>query len=98
MTTQRICLQQMKLEIKLDDILTKQVHLSLSLMRQNLCSSSDCHGLDLFSQMVCLEDWAILEREHVSSLAGAIADLEANTLRLPLTGGTKVYMVYLFIE
>ncbi|KAL0653450.1 hypothetical protein Bca4012_096141 [Brassica carinata] len=63
-TTRRICLQQMKLEIKLDDILTKQ--------------------------MVCLEDWAILEREHVSSLAGAIADLEANTLRLPLTGGTKV--------
>ncbi|CAH8322856.1 unnamed protein product [Eruca vesicaria subsp. sativa] len=63
-TTQRICLQQMKLEIKLDDILNKQ--------------------------MVCLEDWAILEREHVSSLAGAIADLEANTLRLPLTGGTKV--------
>ncbi|KAL0733813.1 hypothetical protein Bca4012_010023 [Brassica carinata] len=63
-TTQRICLQQMKLEIKLDDILNKQ--------------------------MVCLEDWAILEREHISSLAGAIADLEANTLRLPLTGGTKV--------
>ncbi|CAN6900155.1 unnamed protein product [Brassica oleracea] len=63
-TTQRICLQQMKLEMKLDDILNKQ--------------------------MVCLEDWAILEREHVSSLAGAIADLEANTLRLPLTGGTKV--------
>ncbi|KAJ0233325.1 QWRF motif-containing protein 4 [Hirschfeldia incana] len=63
-TTQRIYLQQMKLEIKLDDILNKQ--------------------------MVCLEDWAILEREHVSSLGGAIADLEANTLRLPLTGGTKV--------
>ncbi|WZZ18402.1 hypothetical protein YC2023_111491 [Brassica napus] len=63
-TSQRICLQQMKLETKLDDILNKQ--------------------------MVCLEDWAILEREHVSSLAGAIADLEANTLRLPLTGGTKV--------
>ncbi|CAH8355147.1 unnamed protein product [Eruca vesicaria subsp. sativa] len=54
----------MKLEIKLDDILNKQ--------------------------MVCLEDWAIFEREHVSSLAGAIADLEGNTLRLPLTGGTKV--------
>lgn len=41
--------------------------------------------------MVCLEDWDILEREHTSSLAGAIGDLEANTLRLPLTGGTKVY-------
>ncbi|CAH8367100.1 unnamed protein product [Eruca vesicaria subsp. sativa] len=63
-TAQRIYLQQLKLEIKLEDILSKQ--------------------------MVYLEDWAILEREHVSSLAGAIADLEANTLRLPLTGGTKV--------
>ncbi|KAF8049428.1 hypothetical protein N665_2214s0007 [Sinapis alba] len=63
-TTQRIYLQQLKLEIKLEDILSKQ--------------------------MVCLEDWAILEREHISSVAGAIADLEANTLRLPLTGGTKV--------
>lgn len=41
--------------------------------------------------MGCLEDWAILEREHVTSVAGAIADLEANTLRLPLTGGTKVF-------
>ncbi|KAJ0260369.1 hypothetical protein HA466_0065820 [Hirschfeldia incana] len=63
-TTQRIFLQQLKLEIKLEDILSKQ--------------------------MVSLEKWAILEREHVSSVAGAIADLEANTLRLPLTGGTKV--------
>ena len=41
--------------------------------------------------MGCLEDWAILEREHATSVAGAIADLEANTLRLPLTGGTKVF-------
>lgn len=42
--------------------------------------------------MVSLEDWATLERDHVSSLVGAIADLEANTLRLPATGGTKVYI------
>ncbi|ESQ46357.1 hypothetical protein EUTSA_v10000102mg [Eutrema salsugineum] len=62
-TNQRICLQQLKLEIKLESILN--------------------------DQMACLEDWAILERDHVSSLTGAIADLEANTLRLPLTGGTK---------
>ncbi|EOA29260.1 hypothetical protein CARUB_v10025534mg [Capsella rubella] len=62
-TNQRICLQQMKLEIKLESILN--------------------------DQMNCLEDWETLEREHVSSLSGAIEDLEANTLRLPLTGGTK---------
>ncbi|CAG7907076.1 unnamed protein product [Brassica rapa] len=63
-TSQRIYLQQLKLEIKIEDILSKQ--------------------------MSCLEDWDILEREHISSVAGAIADLEANTLRLPLAGGTKV--------
>nr|AAC63675.1 unknown protein [Arabidopsis thaliana] len=43
----------------------------------------------LIAKMVCLEDWAMVEREHISSLAGAIGDLEANTLRLPLAGGTK---------
>ena len=43
--------------------------------------------------MVSLEEWAALERDHVSSLVGAIADLEANTLRPPVTGGTKVYIV-----
>jgi len=45
--------------------------------------------------MVSLEDWATLERDHVSSLVGAISDLEANTLRLPATGGTKVYKLLL---
>lgn len=36
----------------------------------------------------------MLEREHISSLAGAIGDLEANTLRLPLAGGTKVWFTF----
>ncbi|KAJ4873064.1 QWRF motif-containing protein 8 [Raphanus sativus] len=62
-TSQRIGLQQLKLEIKLNSLLN--------------------------DQMVSLEEWATLERDHVSSLVGAIADLEANTLRLPVTGGTK---------
>ncbi|KAF8097507.1 hypothetical protein N665_0286s0018 [Sinapis alba] len=62
-TSQRIGLQQLKLEIKLNSLLN--------------------------DQMVSLEEWAALERDHVSSLVGAIADLEANTLRLPVTGGTK---------
>jgi hypothetical protein len=62
-TRQRIGLQQLKLEIKLNSLLN--------------------------DQMVSLEDWATLERDHVSSLVGAISDLEANTLRLPATGGTK---------
>jgi hypothetical protein len=68
-TRQRIGLQQLKLEIKLNSLLN--------------------------DQMVSLEDWATLERDHVSSLVGAISDLEANTLRLPATGGTKVYILLL---
>ncbi|KAK7267967.1 hypothetical protein RIF29_20648 [Crotalaria pallida] len=44
-------------------------------------------------QMTYLDDWAILERDHVDSLSGAVEDLEASTLRLPLIGGATVLMV-----
>ncbi|WCJ30138.1 hypothetical protein M5689_011714 [Euphorbia peplus] len=43
----------------------------------------------LNNQMACLDDWALLERDHVSSLSGALEDLEATTLRVPVTGGAK---------
>ncbi|KAJ4845820.1 hypothetical protein Tsubulata_008229 [Turnera subulata] len=43
----------------------------------------------LTNQMTYLDDWALLEREHVNSLSGAVEDLEACTLRLPVTGGSK---------
>ncbi|KAE9608321.1 putative QWRF family protein [Lupinus albus] len=36
--------------------------------------------------MAYLDDWALLERDHVDALSGAEQDLEASTLRLPLTG------------
>ncbi|KAK9031712.1 hypothetical protein V6N11_056002 [Hibiscus sabdariffa] len=36
-----------------------------------------------------LNNWALLERDHISSLAGAVEDLEASTLRLPATGGAR---------
>lgn len=44
----------------------------------------------IYFQMAYLEDWALLERDHATSLNGAIKDLEACTLRLPVTGGAKV--------
>lgn len=44
--------------------------------------------------MVYLDDWALLEREHSSSLAGAIEALEACTLRLPVTGGARVFICF----
>ncbi|KAF4390143.1 hypothetical protein G4B88_005061 [Cannabis sativa] len=40
----------------------------------------------LNDQMPYLDDWALLEREHMTSLSGAVEDLEASTLRLPVTG------------
>ncbi|KAK7281542.1 hypothetical protein RIF29_09634 [Crotalaria pallida] len=44
----------------------------------------------LNDQMTYLDDWAVLERDHVDALSGAVEDLEASTLRLPLTGGATV--------
>ncbi|CAN1166823.1 AUGMIN subunit 8 [Linum perenne] len=43
----------------------------------------------LNSQIAYLDDWGLLERDHVSSLTGAVDDLEASTLRLPVAGGAK---------
>ncbi|XP_057417477.1 AUGMIN subunit 8-like isoform X2 [Lotus japonicus] len=43
----------------------------------------------LNDQMTYLDDWAVIETDHVDALSGAIEDLEASTLRLPLTGGAK---------
>ncbi|XP_022732665.1 AUGMIN subunit 8-like isoform X2 [Durio zibethinus] len=43
----------------------------------------------LNDQMGYLNNWALLERDHISSLAGAVEDLEASTLRLPVTGGAR---------
>lgn len=97
-TYQRISLQQLKLEIKLESILNDQVCLlSTSLSYETAFCVHQIIIIVIFAQMVCLEDWAMLERDHISSLTGAIGDLEANTLRLPLTGGTKV-LFYIFIE
>ena len=45
------------------------------------------------TQMAYLDDWAVLESDHIDSLSGAVEDLEASTLRLPLTGGAKVCVV-----
>ncbi|XP_020580229.1 QWRF motif-containing protein 2-like [Phalaenopsis equestris] len=43
----------------------------------------------LKSQMVYLEETSLLDREHSSSLAGAIESLKASTLRLPVVSGAR---------
>ena len=41
-------------------------------------------------QMDYLDQWAVLQTDHSTSLSGAIEALRASTLRLPVTGGAKV--------
>ncbi|KAH9313310.1 hypothetical protein KI387_028345, partial [Taxus chinensis] len=43
----------------------------------------------LSGQEAYLEDWALLEQDHVSALSEAIKNLEAATLRVPITDGVK---------
>ncbi|KAM5548246.1 AUGMIN subunit 8 [Rosa sericea] len=43
----------------------------------------------LNGQMEYLDDWALLERDHIAAFSGAMEDLEASTLRLPVTGGAR---------
>ncbi|KAJ3697899.1 hypothetical protein LUZ61_001604 [Rhynchospora tenuis] len=43
----------------------------------------------LKKQVIYLEEWSEMDREHASSLAGAIEALKASTLRLPVVGGAK---------
>lgn len=45
--------------------------------------------------MVYLEQWVALEKEHSSSLSGAIEALNASTLCLSITGGAKVLIAEL---
>ncbi|GAB2224968.1 hypothetical protein Droror1_Dr00005749 [Drosera rotundifolia] len=49
-------------------------------------------SLVLNQQLTYLEDWAQLEGDHSTSLGGVIKDLEASTLRVPITGGAKTDM------
>ncbi|XP_057973415.1 QWRF motif-containing protein 2-like [Malania oleifera] len=44
----------------------------------------------LKGQMLYLEEWALLERDHSNSLSGAIEGLKGSTLRLPIVGGARV--------
>ncbi|XP_020205101.1 AUGMIN subunit 8 [Cajanus cajan] len=49
----------------------------------------------LNDQMMYLDDWAVLERDHIDALSGAVEDLEASTLRLPVTGGAMADIEHL---
>ncbi|XP_057545299.1 QWRF motif-containing protein 2-like [Amaranthus tricolor] len=54
----------------------------LQLLRQKLKLSSILRG-----QIAYLEEWSRLDKDHSSSMQGAIEALKASTLRLPVVGG-----------
>uniref|UniRef100_A0A5B6ZH66 Putative QWRF motif-containing protein 2-like n=1 Tax=Davidia involucrata TaxID=16924 RepID=A0A5B6ZH66_DAVIN len=58
--------------------------MELQLLRQNLKLYSILKG-----QILYLDDWDLVDRDHSSSLSGAIEALEASTLRLPVVGGAR---------
>lgn len=65
---------------KLRDSVTSK-RMKLQWLRRKLKLTSILKG-----QMAYLEEWALLERDHSSSLHGAIEALKASTLRLPVVG------------
>ncbi|CAI9786279.1 unnamed protein product [Fraxinus pennsylvanica] len=65
----------------LRDTVTRKRH-RLQLLRQKLKLASILKG-----QMMFLEDWGSLGKDHSISLLGATEALKASTLRLPVVGG-----------
>lgn len=72
-------------------VTTSELHDSVTMKRNKLQQIRLENKLSciLRGQMSFLEEWALLERDHSSSLSGAVEALEATTLRLPVTGGAR---------
>lgn len=65
-----------------DSVTIKRVRLQL--LKQRLKLTTILKG-----QMSYLEEWALLDGDHSSSLSGAIEALKASTLRLPVISGAR---------
>ncbi|KAG2668167.1 hypothetical protein I3760_15G147600 [Carya illinoinensis] len=63
-----------------DSVIRKRINLQQLKLKLKLNSV-------LNDQMVYLNDWALLENDHIHSLSGTVEDLEASTVRLPVTTG-----------
>ncbi|KAF9615895.1 hypothetical protein IFM89_026869 [Coptis chinensis] len=79
----RINLEQQKLELKLNSLLNEQVSCFTD-------AFAICLHSAMINQMSFLDEWFLLERDHVNSLSGAVDALEACTIRLPVIGGARV--------
>ncbi|KAL2465672.1 QWRF motif-containing protein 8 [Abeliophyllum distichum] len=65
-----------------DLVIEKKVVLQQLRLKLKLCSV-------LNNQLICLDEWASIERDHINSLSFAIQDLRVSTLHIPFTGGAK---------
>lgn len=65
-----------------DSVTFKKIQLQL--FRKNWKLTTILKG-----QLFYLEEWALLDRDHSSSLSGAIEAMKASTLRLPVIGGAR---------
>ncbi|PKA49788.1 hypothetical protein AXF42_Ash004330 [Apostasia shenzhenica] len=66
-----------------DSVMKKKIKLHFLKKYLKLCTI-------LKGQMIFLEEWYLLEKEHSSSLSGSTEALKASTLRLPVIIGAKI--------
>ncbi|KAL2502444.1 QWRF motif-containing protein 8 [Forsythia ovata] len=65
-----------------DSVIGKRIGIQQLRVKLKLCKV-------LNNQVACLDEWASIETEHTNSLSWAIQDLQASTLRVPITGGAR---------
>ncbi|KAL3629688.1 hypothetical protein CASFOL_026910 [Castilleja foliolosa] len=65
-----------------DSLMEKRIELQQLRLKLKLFSV-------LNNQLTCLDEWTSNERDHVKSLTWAIQDLQASTIRVPVTGGAR---------
>lgn len=88
MNAQRLAAEKMlygawtKISELQDSVILKRIELHKAMHANKLRSI-------LSEQKAYLEDWALLEQDHRNALSGAIKDLEATTVRVPITDGVK---------
>ncbi|KAK6156629.1 hypothetical protein DH2020_010877 [Rehmannia glutinosa] len=92
-------LQQLKLKLKLYSVLDNQMScqicrpLQLFIIRLQKALSFRASYPDATLQptvkVTFLDEWTSMERDHTNSLTWAIQDLQASTVRIPVTGGVR---------
>ncbi|XP_043706227.1 LOW QUALITY PROTEIN: AUGMIN subunit 8-like [Telopea speciosissima] len=92
-----LCIQKMTAEKTLFNVwgTTSELRDSVTVKRINFQQLRQELKLNsvLNEQMAYLDDWVVLERDHLCSLAGATEALEACTLRIPVSGGARANII-----